>query len=90
MVAMWFVPSPIRRIRAKVPGLKSAARRCAALYCLQPDLSKGHCIPGLVAGHYQPLADDIPLRKRPTKPAFCSRFRKRSKTDCHHPLCFDL
>jgi hypothetical protein len=34
-----------------------------------------------VAGHYQPLADDIPLRKRPTKPAFCSRFRKRSKAN---------
>jgi len=34
-----------------------------------------------VAGHYQPLADDIPLRKRPTKPAFCSRLRKRSKTN---------
>jgi len=51
-------------------------------------LSRGRCTPGLVAGHYQPLADDIPLRKRPTKPASCSRFRKRSKAD-HRPLCFD-
>jgi len=29
-----------------------------------------------VVGHYQPLADDG-LLHRPTKPVFCSRFRRR-------------
>jgi len=33
-----------------------------------------------VAGRYQPLADgDTLLPCRPTMPAFCSRFRKRSE-----------
>jgi len=30
----------------------------------------------MVVGHYQPLADDG-LLHRPTKPVFCSRFRRR-------------
>jgi len=69
-------------VRAPITPREGARRHECQPSCLRaasPTI-RGRCTPGLVAGHYQPLADDIPLRKRPTKPAFCSRFRKRSKT----------
>jgi len=62
----------------------------AAAVAVAPDVARpawvrlfgGIAPPGLVVGHYQPLADDgAMLLRRPTMPALCSRFRKRSEAD---------
>src|SRR5512135_2882594 len=58
---VWIVRSPGRwmlKMRSAVPGL--VARSCATCVPGRPTV-RGHCAPGLVAGRYQPLADDVTI-----------------------------
>jgi hypothetical protein len=45
---------------------------------------------GVVVGLYQPLADDEREPGHPTKPVFCSRFRRQRKTVPEFPAGFSL